>query len=256
MNEHREAATDKQSPQTAPDVSVIIPAYNEETTIGPVLDEVAGVLAGLPLPHEIIVVDDGSTDSTAGVLAQAARRLPADRILTLAPNSGQSAAFGAGFAACRGRIAVLMDGDGQNDPHDIPSLLKALEDCDACCGYRQVRRDSMSKRLGSRIANRIRQSVLHDGIRDTGCSLKAVKSEFIRGLPMCFRGMHRFLPALWLMRGAEVSQIAVNHRPRAGGRSKYTNWGRLKETCWDLWAVRWMQKRHRRFRVTTNGEES
>ena len=256
MNEHGEASTGQKLARTAPGVSVIIPVYNEETTIGPVLDEVVGVLDGLTLPYEILVVDDGSTDNTADVLGQASRRHPSVRVLTLAPNYGQSAAVGAGFNACRGRAAVLMDGDGQNDPHDIPALLDALDHCDACCGYRRVRRDSAGKRLGSRIANRIRQSVLHDGIMDTGCSLKAVKSEFIRDLPMYFRGMHRFLPALWLMRGAKVSQMAVNHRPRAGGQSKYTNWGRLKETWWDLWAVRWMQARHRCFRVTTPGAES
>jgi hypothetical protein len=134
-------------------------------------------------------------------------------------------------------------------------LLDVLKNCDACCGYRRVRRDRVGKRLGSRIANRVRQSVLRDGIVDTGCSLKAVKAELIRDLPMCLRGMHRFLPALWLMRGARISQVAVNHRPRAGGQSKYTNWGRLKETWWDLWAVRWMQMRHRRFQVTTAGAE-
>lgn len=256
MNEHGETSTGQKASGAAPGVSVIIPVYNEERTIGPVLDEVAGVLDGLALPHEILVVNDGSTDNTADVLGQAIRRHPSVRLLTLAPNSGQSAAFGAGFAACRGRAAVLMDGDGQNDPHDIPALLGALDHCDACCGYRRVRRDSAGKRLGSRIANRVRQSVLHDGILDTGCSLKAVKSEFIRDLPMYFRGMHRFLPVLWQMRGAKVSQVVVNHRPRAGGRSKYTNWGRLKETWWDLWAVRWMQARHRRFRVTTAGAES
>lgn len=238
---------------TSPRVSLIIPVYNEEQSIAAVLDEAIHVLDKLPYPYEVLIVDDGSTDATATVLRQACQRYPTLHVFTVVPNSGQSAAFGVGFRECRGRVAVLMDGDGQNDPHDIPILLDALKDCDACCGYRASRRDILNKRLGSRVANRVRQFILHDGIRDTGCSLKAVKVEFLRDLPMQFRGMHRFLPALWLMRGARIEQMPVNHRPRAGGHSKYTNLGRLKETIWDLWAVRWMQRRHRRFHVTQQG---
>lgn len=232
---------------TSPRVSLIIPVYNEEQSIAAVLDEAIHVLDKLPHRYEVLIVDDGSTDATAIVLRQACQRYPTLRLFTVVPNSGQSAAFGVGFRECRGRVAVLMDGDGQNDPHDIPILLEALKDCDACCGYRVLRRDTSSKRLGSRVANPVRQVILRDGIRDTGCSLKAVKVEFLRDLPMQFRGMHRFLPALWLMRGARIEQMPVNHRSRAGGHSKYTNLGRLKETIWDLWAVRWMQRRYRHF---------
>ena len=233
-----------------PALSVILPVYNEALCIGAVLDEVLAVLrAEVKQPFEVIVVDDGSTDATPSVLAAAAADESCLRILTLVPNSGQSAAFGVGFRECRGEVAVLMDGDGQNDPHDIPQLLSALKTSDICCGYRARRRDTWSKRLGSRLANRVRQFVLRDGIRDTGCSLKAAKVAFVRDLPMQFRGMHRFLPALWLMRGARIVQLPVNHRPRAAGRSKYTNFGRLQETIADLRAVRWMQKRHRRFQV-------
>lgn len=232
---------------TTPHVSLIIPVYNEAQSIVAVLDEAIHVLDKLPHPYEVLIVDDGSTDATPTLLVAAAESDPRVRVFAMSPNSGQSAAFGMGFRECRGRVAVLMDGDGQNDPHDIPILLGALNDCDACCGYRALRRDPLSKKLGSRIANRVRQFILHDGIRDTGCSLKAVKVEFLRDLPMQFRGMHRFLPALWLMRGARIEQLSVNHRPRAGGYSKYTNLGRLKETIWDLWAVRWMQRRYRHF---------
>jgi dolichol-phosphate mannosyltransferase len=231
------------------DVSLIIPVHNEAEAIAAVLAEAFDVLARLAGRHEVLVVDDGSTDDTAAVLARSRSRFPALRVLTLSPNSGQSAAFGAGFRACRGDVVVLMDGDGQNDPHDIPRLLAALRDCDACCGFRATRRDVWSKRLGSRLANALRRSVLHDGVSDTGCSLKVIRAGFVRDLPMTLRGMHRFLPALLLMRGAKIVQLPVNHRPRAAGRSKYTNLGRLAETVWDLWAVRWMQKRHRRFDV-------
>jgi dolichol-phosphate mannosyltransferase len=238
---------------TFPSVSLIIPVYNEALSIGPVLDEVMDAMKHQSHPYEVLVVDDGSTDKTADILKLASQRHTSIRVFTIIPNSGQSAAFGVGFAECRHALVVLMDGDGQNDPHDIPMLLAALSDCDACCGYRATRRDTLNRRLGSRIANRVRQYFLHDGIRDTGCSLKAVKVEFLRNIPMQFRGMHRFLPALWLMQGARIKQLPVAHRPRAAGHSKYTNWGRLKETVWDLWAVRWMQKRHRRFHVVKGG---
>ena len=231
-------------------VSLIIPVYNESETILAVVDEATRVLDGLSQPYEMLVINDGSTDETAEVLSQAQESRPALRVLTITPNSGQSAAFGVGFRECRGRIAVLMDGDGQNDPHDIPTLLDGLHDSDVCCGYRASRRDTWSKRLGSRMANTVRRWFLGDGIKDTGCSLKAIKAECLRDLPMALRGMHRFLPALLLMRGAKLAQVPVNHRPRSAGRSKYTNFGRLTETVWDLWAVRWMQKRYRRYRVT------
>ena len=147
-----------------------------------------------------------------------------------------------------------MDGDGQNDPKDIPTLLDALNNHDAACGYRLSRHDTLSKRLGSRVANTIRQHILHDGIKDTGCSLKAIKTDFLRDLPMTLRGTHRFLPALLLMKGAKITQMPVNHRSRTSGQSKYTNWGRLKETLWDLWAVRWMQKRYRQFHIANEGQ--
>ena len=234
-------------------MSLIIPVYNEQECILSVVKEATRVLDGLSQPYEVIVINDGSTDQTAALLIKAQGNLPTLRVLTITPNSGQSAALGVGLCECRGRIAVLMDGDGQNDPRDIPALLGELNDCDACCGYRASRRDTWRKRLGSRVANAVRRSILHDGIIDTGCSLKAIKSEFLRDLPMALRGMHRFLPALLGMRGAEISQVPVNHRPRSAGRSKYTNFGRLTETVWDLWAVRWMQKRYRRFCIKNEG---
>lgn len=234
-------------------ISLVTPVYNEAECITEVLEEAIHVLDGLNLSYEVIVVDDGSTDDTSELLSKLLLRFSCLRVLTLIPNSGQSAAFGAGFRQCRGNVAILMDSDGQNDPHDIPKLLDEIAHSDVCCGYREHRQDTLSKRLGSRFANAVRQHILHDGIRDTGCSLKAIKTEYLRDLPMALRGMHRFLPALLIMRGASITQIAVNHRSRSAGCSKYTNLGRLKETVFDLWAVRWMQKRHRAYRVTEVG---
>jgi dolichol-phosphate mannosyltransferase len=232
------------------DISLVIPVYNEQECIVATLDEAFGVLERHGKPFEVIAVDDGSSDGTPRILAEQRQRRPALRVLRVSPNSGQSAAFGVGFRHSRGRTVVLMDADGQNDPADIPKLLDAMRDCDMCCGYRAVRRDTLSKRLGSRFGNAVRNRVLHDGIIDTGCSLKAVRSDLVRDLPMAFRGMHRFLPVLLMMKGARVRQIPVNHRPRAAGSSKYTNFRRLLDTRSDLWAVRWMQKRYRRFTAT------
>ena len=232
---------------TDTELSLIIPVYNEAESIHTVLEEAIRILDGLPHIYEVLVIDDGSTDGTADILAGEQLEYPTLRVLTLTPNSGQSAAFGVGFKHCRAPLVILMDGDGQNDPHDIPNLLTELNAYDVCCGYRAVRRDTLSKRVGSRLANAVRRVFLDDGVKDTGCSLKGFRRSFVQDLPMELRGMHRFLPALVQMRGARLTQIPVNHRVRACGVSKYTNWCRLKETVADLLAVRWMQKRYRNY---------
>jgi dolichol-phosphate mannosyltransferase len=205
-------------------------------------------LESMPGSFEILAVDDGSKDRTLSILRDLARKWKELRVLSLRPNCGQSAAMGVGFRRSQGQVLVLMDADGQNDPADIPRLLEGLKDHDMCCGYRENRQDTLSKRWGSRLANRVRNRVLHEDIVDTGCTLKAFRAELLRDASM-WRGMHRFLPALARMKGARISQIPVHHRPRAGGTSKYTNFRRLRETLWDLWAVRWMQSRNRQFTV-------
>ena len=235
--------------ETAAGISVLLPVYNEEACIAAVIREAVCVLHGFGRRFEILVVDDGSIDATPARLKALADEIPELRVLRLDRNCGQSAALGAGFRAARGEIFVALDADGQNDPSDIPALVARLDACDLCCGYRARRQDMFSKRFGSRLANAVRNRVLHENIRDTGCTLKAFRAEWARALPMQFRGMHRFLPALMAMAGARIEEIPVNHRPRAAGQSKYTNWGRLKETFWDLWAVRWMQKRYRPIRM-------
>ncbi len=232
-----------------PELSVLLPAYNEEDCIAAIVRETVCVLHGMGRPFEILVVDDGSTDSTPARLKALCAEMPELRALRLAANSGQSAALGAAFRAARGNIFVTLDADGQNDPSDIPALVAQLDSCDLCCGYRAKRRDSWSKRIGSRLANAVRNRILRENIRDTGCTLKAFRADGARTLPLQFRGLHRFLPALMAMAGARIEELPVHHRPRAAGTSKYTNWGRLKETLWDLWAVRWMQKRYRPIRV-------
>ena len=243
------------APRSTPDgslpveLSILIPAYNEEACLGALIRETACVLHGLGRSFEILVVDDGSTDWTPRLLNDLRAEVSELRAVRLVANSGQSAALLAGFRAARGKMLATLDADGQNDPSDIPALIAKLDSCDLCCGYRASRQDSWSKRIGSRLANAVRNRILRENIRDTGCTLKAFRAEWARELPMQFRGMHRFIPALMAMDGARIEEIPVHHRPRAAGESKYTNWGRLKETLWDLWAVRWMQKRYRSIRT-------
>ena len=235
-------------PEVKMDLSIIIPVYNEEECIESVLREVFAVTGAMRQEVEVIAVDDGSTDSTPCILKRLSGEFPDLRVFRLNPNSGQSAALAVGFRRAEGQTVVMMDADGQNDPEDIPRLVEGLTDCDMCCGYRADRKDTWSKRTGSKLANRLRSWLLSDGIIDTGCTLKAVKTSYVRELPI-WHGMHRFIPALAMMEGAKINQVPVNHRERAAGTSKYTNFGRLKVTVADLFAVRWMQKRHRRYQV-------
>lgn len=232
-----------------PELTVILPVYNEEDCIEQVLRELFAALDALDGETEVIAVDDGSGDATPGILRRIAAGRPGMRILRLEPNAGQSAAMGAAFKAAGGRRIVTLDADGQNDPADIPLLLEKLDGHDVCCGYRRNRRDTAAKRLGSRIANNLRRRILHDDIIDTGCTLKAFRAWVVKDLAM-WKGMHRFLPILARLKGAGICQVPVNHRPRVGGSSKYGNFSRLRQTIWDLWAVRWMQKRNPRFTVT------
>jgi glycosyltransferase involved in cell wall biosynthesis len=229
-------------------LSVVIPAYNEEANIEACYRELQGVLEAYGQPYEILVVDDGSTDGTFRALARLAdadRRL---RVLRLRRNAGQTAALDAGFRSARGAVIVTMDADLQNDPADIPRLLAALAESDAACGWRVNRRDPWTKRVASRVANRVRQAVTGDGVHDTGCTLKAFRREAVGRLRL-YRGMHRFLPALILLDGFRVTEVPVGHRPRRAGESKYGNWGRLWAGLADLWAVRWMARRHLRYEI-------
>jgi len=230
-------------------VSIVIPVYNEQSCIESTLRELAGVMRRQNRLFEILCVDDGSTDSSGDIIQGLKQQdLPELRLLRLTPNSGQSAAFGAGFRHAVHPIIVTMDADGQNDPNDIPFLLEGLADADVCCGFRHKRQDTASKRIASRIGNRVRNALLGSDIIDTGCSLKVFRAEQVRHLAM-LEGMHRFLPNLCAMQGARILQRPVNHRPRTSGTSKYTNFGRLLKTVPDLMAVRWMKHRMRQFRA-------
>jgi len=232
-------------------LSIVLPAYNEEGNILPLSGELAGVLTELAAwSVECVFVDDGSTDGTRREMITARDRYPAlgVRIIALDGNHGLTAAMDAGFKAARGAVVATLDTDRQNDPRDLPRLLAELERADVVIGIRVRRRDTFVKRASSKIANFIRNRATHEDIADTGCSLKVYRKEFLDRLKL-YTGLHRFLPTLLKMEGARVVQVPVNHRPRAAGRAKYGLANRLAGPLADLLAVRWMMKRHVRYRT-------
>ena len=223
-------------------VSVVIPMYNEEDNVLPLARELAAIAPAFEA-FEVILVDDGSRDTTPDRIREAAAICPGLRGLRMTRNSGQSAAMLRGLAAARHDIVVTLDGDLQNDPADIPALASKVGEFDAVCGYRAKRRDTWSRRIGSRLANRIRNSVTHDGMRDTGCSLKAFRRECVADLPH-LDGVHRFMPAYFRLHHRTICEVPVNHRARQHGVSKYTNLKRLPRTIRDLLGFAWIRSRH------------
>jgi dolichol-phosphate mannosyltransferase len=227
-------------------VSVVVPVKDEAGNVGPLAREIAAALAGEP-GHEIIFVDDGSTDSTTAALAALKDEIPGLRVLRHSRNLGQSRGIRTGVKAARGAIIVTLDGDGQNDPADIPALLSVLRaqpDAGLVSGVRTKRKDTASRRLASRLGNGFRNFLLRDGATDTGCGLKAFRREAFLDLPY-FDHIHRYLIALVQREGWQVAFVPVNHRPRLTGTSKYTNLGRLLVSVEDLLGVRWLQRRYR-----------
>lgn len=230
-------------------LSLVIPAYNEQETIDALLGRVAAALARIGQPFEVIVVDDGSSDATPRLLRDAMSRYPWLRVLRLAANGGQSAAFDAGFKAARGQIIATIDADLQNDPEEIPRLLPLLNGYDMVTGWRQKRQDSRFRRLESRIANRIRNWISQETIEDSASSLKVYKRHCLEGIQL-FKGMHRFLPTLVKMRGYTVNEVPVKHSPRFAGTAKYGFRNRVIRAFVDLIAVRWMKQRYLRYEVS------
>ena len=230
----------------APDISVVIPVFDEEGAAPGLAREVAQAFAGRSF--ELIFVDDASRDGTRAALAALRREIPQLRVLAHARNAGQSRAIRTGVLGARGAVIVTLDGDGQNDPADGPALVDALLAGPpglAMVGGRRVKRqDSWTKRLASRIGNGARKRLLNDNADDTGCGLKAFRREAFLRLPY-FDHIHRYLPALMLREGYLTEFRPVNHRPRETGRSKYTNLGRLWASASDLLGVLWLNSRAR-----------
>jgi glycosyltransferase involved in cell wall biosynthesis len=224
-----------------PEISVVIPVYNEEENLPVLAAEIRAAMETVARPYEVILVDDGSTDTSPGVMARLAREDSRIRILRQR-NSGQSAALDAGFRHARGGIVVTLDADLQNDPADIPRLLEKMDGFDIVNGVRARRRDTWVRRASSKIANGIRNRVTHESVTDVGCTLRAMRIEYLRRIPV-FNGMHRFLPTLLRMEGARVTEVPVNHRPRLHGQPKYNIRNRIFRALADLFGVRWMQAR-------------
>ena len=224
-------------------VSVVVPLYNEEQSVAMLQRELADALTGLD--YEIIFVDDGSQDETVARIAAN----PRTRLLRFEKNTGQSAAIFAGLQAVRSEIAVLIDGDLQNDPADIPRLLAEISrGADLVCGYRVQRKDSLLKRITSRVANFVRSRFTRDGVRDTGCTLKAMRRDCIGAL-VPFKGMHRFIPALLKGAGYRLVEIPVNHRLRRFGQSKYGLGNRALRATIDMFGVRWLLSRRLNYKL-------
>lgn len=225
-----------------PEISIIVPVYNEEGNLPLLIPEILSVMKNTSRKYEIILVDDGSTDNSLNIIKEFSTKYMEVRYTRFRKNCGQSAAFDSGFKEAQGSLIVTIDADLQNDPADIPRLLSYIPQYDVVCGWRAGRKDSLTKRISSKIANKTRNIFTKDGIHDTGCSLKVYKKAWLDKIRL-YNGMHRFLPLLLRMEGAEIFEVKVNHNPRRHGKSKYNIRNRLFRSIYDLLAVRWMQKR-------------
>ena len=234
-----------------PWISVVVPIKDERDNLLALTGQLLKVLQSREesnaSPFEIIYVDDGSTDGSSQILDRLAAEHPVVTVLHFDRNHGQSAGFDAGFKRSNGVLVVTMDGDLQNDPEDIGTLLPYAKEYDLVCGWRTERHDTLMRKISSRVANAVRNAVTGDRIHDTGCSLKIFRRCVIERLQL-FNGMHRFFPALALMHGFTVIEVPVRHHPRMHGISKYGVGNRLFRGLYDLMAVRWMQTRVLRYR--------
>ncbi|MCP9462497.1 MAG: glycosyltransferase family 2 protein [Nitrospira sp.] len=238
-------------PPLTPWASVIIPIKDERDNLSPLVAGLLKVMDSHELsrsrPFELIFVDDGSTDGSAEELDRLATSHPQMKVFHFDRNYGKTCALDAGFRRSSGDLIVQIDGDLQQDSEDILKLLPLTSSYDLVCGWRQQRQDGLVKKLSSRIANRIRNLVTHDGVHDTGCPLKVFRRSVLERICL-YEGMHRFFPALALMHGFTVTEVPVRHYPRIHGRSKYGMGNRLFKSLYDLIAVRWMQHRVLRYK--------
>jgi glycosyltransferase involved in cell wall biosynthesis len=236
---------------SVPTLSLVIPCYNEEGNLRPLLAAIREAVEPLGLDYEIIITDDCSRDKSWEILKELAAAEPRLRAQRFAANCGESAASWAGLKAARGQYLVTLDADLQNDPKDLPKFLEALKHYDCVCGTRVESRsqgDSFLRIASSRIANWVRNRLSGEQITDAGCTYRAFKRECIANLKF-FRGMHRFLPTLFKIEGFTVTEIPVANNPRFAGQSHYGVWNRLFASFYDLLAVRWMKKRMFRYHI-------
>ncbi|HYO11138.1 MAG TPA: glycosyltransferase family 2 protein [Tepidisphaeraceae bacterium] len=239
------------SDPVAPYLSLVIPCYNEEENVPTLLQRVGASLEKVGRPFEVLIIDDGSSDSTPRLLADGMQTLPWLRVIRMARNGGQSAAFEAGFNAARGQVIATIDADLQNDPEEIPRLLRLLDEhkVDMITGWRKDRQDTPFRKWQSRQANRIRNWITQETVNDSASSLKIYRAEAIKGIKL-FRGAHRYFPTLVKMRGGTVHETPVKHSHRFAGTAKYGFRNRAFVGIADLFGVRWMKKRYLRYEAS------
>ncbi len=228
--------------------SIVIPVHNEEKNLPILVNELSGVITKLDGEVEVIFIDDGSNDNSFNLVSALKKRFEWIKIIKVKKRSGQTAAFDAGFKQAQGEIIITMDADLQNNPDDIFKLLKYYPSNDVISGKRVNRKDTLTKKISSRIANYIRNKITNEHIVDTGCSLKLFKAEYIKRLKL-FDGLHRFLPTLCKMEGAKVIEVPVSHRPRKYGKTHYGILNRAFKALIDAFAVRWMKKKFLNYKV-------
>lgn len=225
------------------EISFVIPVYNEEGNIKPLYKELKKVANTIASSYEIIFVDDASYDNSLNEIKELALIDNNVKYISFLKNRGQSAALYAGFQKAEKSVIITMDADLQNDPEDLIHMIKLYGEYDMVNGWRKNRQDTISKKIGSKIGNFIRNKLTKETIHDSGCSLKIMNARMLKKIKM-FRGLHRFLPTLMRLEGAKVVEVPVNHRKRKVGVSKYNNINRAIEGLYDLIAVRWMIKRY------------
>lgn len=228
--------------------SVVIPVKDEEENLETLFFELNSVMEKIGKPWEALFIDDGSIDNSLGILKQLSQKSPLIKVLSFDKNYGQSSAFAAGFSQSSGEFVITLDADLQNNPSDIPLLIEAIQNADLVVGWRIDRKDSLQKKLISKVSNKVRGSLLQDYMHDTGCSLKIFRKSALDKIKM-YDGMHRFFPALFIIEGFKVVEIPVSHRPRLKGKTKYHFFNRSIKPFLDLFALFWMRKRHLRYQI-------
>ena len=234
-----------------PILSIVVPCYNEEGNLLPLIAALRETMEPLKLSYEIVIADDHSSDKSWEILQKLGAEDARIRALRFAKNFGQSAAMWAGIQTARGQYVATLDADLQNDPKDLPKFLEALKQYDCVCGTRRENRrqgDNIIRQISSRIANGVRNKITHETVSDSACCYRVFKRECANNLKF-FKGMHRFLPTLFKIEGYSVAEIPVSHHQRYAGKSHYGVWNRLFASSYDLFAVRWMQKRMFRYQV-------
>lgn len=229
-------------------LTIIIPVYNEEDNIKKLEVVLEKYMKSANVPTRVLFVNDGSTDKSQDLIEQVCKKTPFFSFIELEKNSGLSAALKAGFDIINTKFIGYMDADLQTNPEDFNLLLDHIDDYDLITGVRYSRKDSLLKKVSSRIANSIRRVFTHDGMDDTGCPLKIIRSSFAKRIPM-FSGLHRFLPAMILLQNGRVKQVAVEHYPRVAGQSKYGLLNRILGPLIDCFVYLWMKRRYINYHV-------